>query len=167
MDQFVSQLGIDWRLLISQAVNFLVVLIVLRLFVYKPVLAMLHERKTKIEEGVAKAAEAERRLGEAEEVKKTKIHEAEEEVLLMFKESDKKLKNMEEEKLREADRKTSETMRKADLMMEQKKTEFDEALSREARVMLQMALQKVAELEPTKIDEALLDRATREAMKTK
>ncbi len=167
MDQFVSQLGIDWRLLVSQAVNFLVVLLVLRLFVYKPVLKTLHERRAKIEEGVTKAAEAERRLGEADQVKKERIHEAEEEVLLMFKESELKLKESEAEKIQETEKKVHQAMKNAELIMEQKKTEFDENLSKEARALLRLAVEKVAALEPGKMDEALLDRAVREAIKSK
>ena len=56
MEQLFSQLGIDWHLLLSQAVNFFLLLIVLRVFAYKPLLAFLHERRRKIEEGLAKAA---------------------------------------------------------------------------------------------------------------
>ncbi|KAF0092758.1 MAG: hypothetical protein FD128_2819, partial [Hyphomonadaceae bacterium] len=33
MEEFIKQFGIDWRLLVSQAVNFLIVLTVLRMFV--------------------------------------------------------------------------------------------------------------------------------------
>lgn len=165
MDQFVSQLGIDWRLLLSQAVNFLIVLVILRLFVYKPVLAMLHERKTKIAEGITKAEEATRKLGEAEEVKKEKIHEAETEVLQMFKEADHKLKLVEEEKLQATEKKVAQAMQNAELVMEQRKQEFDEALSQEAKEMLRTALAKVAEMSPEKIDAALIDRALKETKK--
>jgi len=167
MDQFVSQLGIDWRLLLSQAVNFLVVLVVLRLFVYKPVLTVLHERKKKIEEGLAKAEEAERRLSEADLIKQEKIHEAETEILQLFKESDSKLKLTEEERLKEIEKKADQAMRNAELMMEQKKTEFDEALGENARQLLRAAIEKVTALDPKQIDEALIERATREAIKTK
>ena len=47
MSQLFSQLGIDWHLLLSQAINFLLLLIVLRLVVYKPLLNLLHKRKGK------------------------------------------------------------------------------------------------------------------------
>lgn len=167
MDQFVSQLGIDWRLLLSQAVNFLVVLVVLRLFVYKPVLAVLHERKKKIEEGLVKAEEAERRLSEADLIKQEKIHEAETEILQLFKESDSKLKMTEEERLKEIEKKAEQAMKNAELMMEQKKTEFDEELGKNARHLVRAAIEKVTTLDPKQIDEALIERATREVVKSK
>jgi F-type H+-transporting ATPase subunit b len=165
MEQFVGQLGIDWRLLLSQAVNFLVVLLVLRLFVYKPVLHLLHERRARIEEGIAKTAEAERRLSESEEVKKEKIREAEQEVLQLFKESDSKLKQTEEERLRETEKKVQQAMKNAELMVQQKQIEFDEVLEKNARSLVRAAVERVAALDPEKIDEALIDRATREALK--
>ena len=51
MQQLLSQLGINWELLVSQAVNFALLLIVLRLFVYKPLLKLLHDRRARIQDG--------------------------------------------------------------------------------------------------------------------
>ncbi len=73
MQQLVQQLGIDWRLLLSQAVNFALLLIVLRLYVYKPLLKIMHDRKLRIEEGLTKADEADRRLAETEEMRRQKM----------------------------------------------------------------------------------------------
>ena len=67
MDQLISTFGIDWRLLLVQSVNFGLLLLVLWRFVYRPVLAMIDERREKIAEGVQKAEAADRRLAEADE----------------------------------------------------------------------------------------------------
>ena len=67
MDQLISTFGIDWRLLLVQSVNFVLLLFVLWRFVYRPVLAMIDERREKIAEGVQKAEAADRRLAEADE----------------------------------------------------------------------------------------------------
>jgi hypothetical protein len=40
MQQLLDNLGINWELLLSQAVNFALLLIVLRIFVYKPVIGV-------------------------------------------------------------------------------------------------------------------------------
>lgn len=146
----------------SQAVNFFIVLLVLRLFVYKPVLKVLHERKTKIEEGITKAVEAERRLNEAEEIKKEKIHQAEEEVLMMFKESDEKLKEAEKERLEMTNKKIQQAMKNAELIIQQKRNELDESLDKEIKVMLRLALEKIASIKPEMLDNTLLDQAIRE-----
>jgi F-type H+-transporting ATPase subunit b len=48
-------LGIDPALLVAYIVNFIILLILLRLFLYKPVLKMLSERKQKIQESLEQA----------------------------------------------------------------------------------------------------------------
>ncbi len=57
----ITDLGINLPVLIAQTVNFIALLIVLRLFVYKPILKMLDERKKKITEGLAAAESSKER----------------------------------------------------------------------------------------------------------
>jgi F-type H+-transporting ATPase subunit b len=52
MDKAVSALGLNLPQLIAQIANFAVLLVLLRLTLYKPVLKMLDERKAKIAEGL-------------------------------------------------------------------------------------------------------------------
>ncbi|MGI8926774.1 MAG: F0F1 ATP synthase subunit B [Tepidiformaceae bacterium] len=52
MGQAVDALGINLPQLIAQIVNFAVLLVVLRLTLYKPILRMLEERKQRIAEGL-------------------------------------------------------------------------------------------------------------------
>ncbi len=58
MSDLFAQLGINLKLLIAQGINFLIVLVVLTIFVYKPLLKYLRERREKIAQGLADAAEA-------------------------------------------------------------------------------------------------------------
>jgi F-type H+-transporting ATPase subunit b len=62
-----STFGINGKLLLMQAVNFGLLLLVLWKFVYRPVLAMIDERRAKIADGIAQAEAASRRLAEADE----------------------------------------------------------------------------------------------------
>lgn len=64
MDQLLGAFGIDWKLLIAQAVNFGIVLIALWYFLYTPVLKVLEERRKVVAKGVADAKEAETRLAQ-------------------------------------------------------------------------------------------------------
>lgn len=67
MEQLFAAFGIDWRLLIIQAFNFGLLLVVLSYFLYKPILKIIDERREKIAEGVRTADAASRRLAEAKE----------------------------------------------------------------------------------------------------
>ncbi|MEK7103352.1 MAG: F0F1 ATP synthase subunit B [Patescibacteria group bacterium] len=63
MDVF-SQLGIDWRLLIAQVVNIVILLFLLHRFLYKPILKALDSRQIMVAASVKKAEEIEVRFKE-------------------------------------------------------------------------------------------------------
>jgi len=76
MSELLTKLGIDWKLLIAQIVNFLVLLFVLYKFAYGPILAMLEKRQKKIEKGLKDADEAHKKLAESEEKQKDILRKA-------------------------------------------------------------------------------------------
>ncbi|MFQ5594086.1 MAG: F0F1 ATP synthase subunit B [Anaerolineae bacterium] len=63
----MEKLGINVGILITQVLNFAILLFLLHRFLYKPILNMLSERRERIREGLA---EAERVRAEAEEQRK-------------------------------------------------------------------------------------------------
>ncbi|MBP9728175.1 MAG: F0F1 ATP synthase subunit B [Candidatus Moranbacteria bacterium] len=67
--EVLAKLGVDWKLLLAQAVNFAVLFWVLRRFAYQPMLDFLEKRTVKIEQGLkdAEAATAKLSLMEAKE----------------------------------------------------------------------------------------------------
>lgn len=77
MEQLFDAFGIDWKLLIAQAVNFGVLLVVLTYLLYKPVMKTLDERSALIKKGVEDAEEASKKLGEADATVSARLHEAE------------------------------------------------------------------------------------------
>lgn len=64
MEAVLTTFGIDWRLLLVNAVNFGLLMLALWYFLYEPVARMLEERRQKVAKGVADAQAAERALGE-------------------------------------------------------------------------------------------------------
>ena len=68
MDKAVEALGLNLPQLIAQVANFFVLLVILRLTLYKPILKMLDERKQKIAEGLnaAEIARAEASSAQAD-----------------------------------------------------------------------------------------------------
>lgn len=70
--EILNQFGVNPILLAAQVVNFLILLFILKRFLYKPILQVLEQRKQKIEESLKNAEEIEKRLQETnEEVEKT------------------------------------------------------------------------------------------------
>ena len=163
MQQLVSQLGINWSLLLSQAVNFALLLIVLRIFVYKPVLKLLHDRREKIEGGLAKAKEAEQRLHEVDVIGAGKIKEAEHEAVNILKRTEVDAKTMEEKLLAAAKRREEEAMKSTATRLRAQEEESRQALEKEAAALVRLAITKTVELSPEKIDDALITKAVNES----
>lgn len=55
---FVGRFGLDPWLLLAQAVNFLIVLVILRQFVFRPLLRVIRERQGRIDRGLQDAERA-------------------------------------------------------------------------------------------------------------
>jgi F-type H+-transporting ATPase subunit b len=62
----MSELGIHWKILTAQAINFSIVLFVLWRFTYRPIFAMLEARRQKIAEGIANAEKSKAELARTE-----------------------------------------------------------------------------------------------------
>src|SRR5438105_7783039 len=58
--------GWNWKLFLSQVISVVIVALLLRRFAYKPILAVLEERRRKIEEGQINAEKIKKELAEAE-----------------------------------------------------------------------------------------------------
>jgi F-type H+-transporting ATPase subunit b len=58
--------GWTWQLFLAQVISFVVVALLLRRFAYKPILAVLEERRRNIEEGQINAEKIKKELAEAE-----------------------------------------------------------------------------------------------------
>src|SRR3954463_15578023 len=59
--------GVDWPHLISQIISFCIVCALLYRFAYRPVLAMLEQRRQTIKEGLANAEKSKTELARTEE----------------------------------------------------------------------------------------------------
>jgi F-type H+-transporting ATPase subunit b len=159
MSQLFSQLGIDWHLLLSQAVNFLILLVVLRFVAYKPLLKILHKRRETIEEGLTKAKEANVRLHDIEEIGKGKIKEAEAQSLRILKKTESDAKVLEANLLTEAKRKEADELKNVQAVLRAEEVASRRAMEKEAAALVKAAIIKTVELSPAAIDEALITRA--------
>lgn len=64
MRELIQGLGIDWKLLVAQAVNFFILFLILLKFFVKPLGQLMEERRLKIEAGLKKSEEAEKLIDE-------------------------------------------------------------------------------------------------------
>ena len=62
----MDALGIEWSLLLAQLINFLLLIVIMRMFLYKPVLNMLNARKERIAQSMKDAERVNAAAREAE-----------------------------------------------------------------------------------------------------
>ncbi len=165
MGEFISQFGIDSKLLISQIVNFVILILVLRFAVYGPVLAMLKKRHDKIEEGLTKTAEANRRLGEISEMTKEKMKEVEQAALALLKKAEERGRVKEAAMIEQVKQKEAEMLKNAEQLAANVRAEGEKATLRDSVALIRAALAQTAALAPDKIDEALINEAVGKARK--
>lgn len=65
-ESLFTALGIDWKLLVEQALAFLILVLVLAKFVYPALMKAVDGRREQIEAGMKEAKQAEEKLAEAE-----------------------------------------------------------------------------------------------------
>jgi len=66
LSNVAHQFGVDWSNFIAQVILFAIVYFVLKTYAFKPVIAMLEERRRRIEEGQINAENIKRQLAEAQ-----------------------------------------------------------------------------------------------------
>ena len=72
----MDELGFNVPVLIAQMVNFFILLVVLRIFLYKPILNMLDRRSQRIREGMESAEQSKEQATQAEEEVARQLDEA-------------------------------------------------------------------------------------------
>jgi F-type H+-transporting ATPase subunit b len=76
VEQIARRFGVDWPHLTAQVISFGIVCWLLHRFAYRPVLAMLDERRRRIAEGLADAARVKAELARTEADRKAALEKA-------------------------------------------------------------------------------------------
>ncbi len=159
MNALAEQLGVEWRLLLTQGVNFFVLLAALTILVYRPLLKLLEERRKKIELGLEGAAEVRRRLAEIEAEKAKTRSAAQREAVGLIAAAEREAKARGAELVRQANARTASLLADAAETAERRRLSALAELEREAAGLVKSALVKTVELDPDAVDEELVRKA--------
>ncbi|MGD0577144.1 MAG: hypothetical protein ABSA74_03665 [Candidatus Staskawiczbacteria bacterium] len=162
MNALLDQLGINWQLLLSQGVNFFILLVVLWYFVYRPVIKIIKQRNAKIKEGLDKAEEADVRLKQIDEIGKGKIHEAEQKGIEIIKTTEDKAKALEKELQKKNEEKQLQMQKESAEQLKKMQEENKKKVLAEAADLVKKTIIKTIELKPGDIDDALIKKAVKE-----
>ncbi|OHA09471.1 MAG: hypothetical protein A3B37_02095 [Candidatus Sungbacteria bacterium RIFCSPLOWO2_01_FULL_59_16] len=162
MTELAGQFGVDWRLLIAQAVNFGALFFILHRFAYRPILAMLRERQRRIAAGVAMREEAEKNLALAAQTRDEMLREAETKSLAVIVQAEAAGRARGEEIIGEARKKREEIIAAGERRAEEDRRLATELFSEEAEGMVRDALARIAQRSPKSVDDKLVRRALAE-----
>jgi F-type H+-transporting ATPase subunit b len=113
MPEIFTKLGIDYKLIIAQVVNFVLLLVILQRLAYKPVLKMLNDRTEKIDKSLKQARKIEEELKNTEETKIAEIKKAKGEAQKIIKEAQDSAEKKSQEALEKTRIKTKEIVENA------------------------------------------------------
>lgn len=163
MSELIQNFGIDWKLLIAQAVNFSVVAFILYRFAYKPILHILKVRKEEIEKGLLYTEEAGRRLSGAETEKDKILASAREEAVKIVRGAENEGKRRKEEIFKEAESKAGKIIEDGHKAVLAEKENMEKALRIETEELIALAVTRVLrKMEPEPRDRKLVAEAVKE-----
>lgn len=161
--EFLETFGINWRLLAAQIVNFLILLLVLHRFLYKPIIRILEKRKKDIEENEKRTAFLERRMEETEQTYKEKMREAEREVVRRMEEAAKKAEETRRELVEEGEKERRRIVEEAKREARQEGERQKEELRKETKTLIKEGVKKILEhIGDERAENALWTRAEKE-----
>jgi len=113
MEELIHKFGIDWKLLLAQIVNFLVLLFLLRKFLYKPLIDLMNKRREKIVDGLEKAKKGEEELEKIQELKEKELAKIQKEADVLISRAKEIGDKKQQEILKEAEEKTKKIVEEA------------------------------------------------------
>ncbi len=163
MEEFLSQFGVDWKLLFAQAINFFILFAVLKVFFFGPVGAILRRRREEIAAGIALKEEAEAQIAKSGEMYDAKIKEAERASHALITRAQELAGERREEIIADAARKSEAVVREAKRMIREEKAKMNEQFAREARMLVRDGIASVLQkMPPKERDRELIARALEE-----
>lgn len=143
MDGLIQAFGLDWRIFLSEVVNFLVLLGIIFWVIKKYVNPILEKRRDIIADGVAKFEQAEETLASAQSEKETILANANNQASDTIAASVAKGKDRESQILSEADTKAQEILESAKTKGENEKADIIASSKEEIAKMITLGAQKV------------------------
>lgn len=157
----MEALGIDVKLFLGQIINFLILLLILWLFAYKPILKMLNDRREKVAKSLENAKEIEEKLAETEARTKEMISRAQKDTATMLEESSKAATYEKKEIIAAARDQSAREIEKAKKAITEEKELAQKTLQKEMTQLVGLATEKIlsktpaANLQQQAIDQAI------------
>lgn len=161
--ELITKLGIDWKILIAQIVNFTILLLVLRAFVYRPLLELLEKRRSMVTKSVEDAKNAEELLADIEKTRWEAMEKIKVQSVKILDEASKKAEEIKAQITDTARKEADMMFAQAKLQMQQEKERMMQQMQQEIAEMVIAVSQKILQREFSDADmKRVLQEATQE-----
>ena len=145
-----GQFGLNGTMFVAQLINFLIVMIILWAFVYKPIMRILEERQEKIEKSVKQADEIEQRVADIEKEREAVIIEARKESQAIAEKAGKDATVRGDEMIAAAKREVERVISKGKIQLSAEKTEMLREMRKD---VVDIAMKAAARIVQDSVDE--------------
>ena len=142
MESLLHALGIDWKLLVAQIVNFGVLAFLLHRFAFKPLMKTLDERISGAKDAEEKTSSIEEKLGEIKALEEKALAEARETSKRLSAKAEANAASL-QKRLEEEARKGAEDLRNSEIKkLEEEKRTFFASLKKEVHELVALSVEK-------------------------
>jgi len=121
--KILGALGFDWKIFLVQALNFLILFLILRKIFFKPFIAALQKEKNKNKEMLENKANISQQKDILKQEKEAEINEAKKEAQKIIKEAKKIAEQIKKRTIKEAEEEKMEIIRQAKSRLKEIKDE--------------------------------------------
>ncbi|KKS41145.1 MAG: ATP synthase subunit b [Candidatus Gottesmanbacteria bacterium GW2011_GWB1_43_11] len=163
----MEKLGVELPLLLTQIVNFTIMLIVLTKFLYKPILKALKDRKRQIEAGLQMGEKAKQEEEKLDLKKQEVLREAREETKVVLENAKKDAMRLHEEIIEKGKREVAEMKRKLVQELEGRQREMEADIkNRTVEISAQMVKRLLGEVLTTADQHKLVEKQLEKIART-
>lgn len=124
-----EEFGVNLNLIAAQVINFLIIFFLLKRFLYKPLLTLLKERKTMIQQTIKNAEESASRLAKVVEEEKAILRNAQTEGAKILEDARREAQAMQQEARERAKQETTKMLTQAKAHIHQQTQEAEKQLA--------------------------------------
>ncbi len=166
MQGLVSSLGIEWKELIAQIINFALLVFVLAKFVYKPIIKAIDDKEKSINDVENKSAEMEKKLQEIEDSREGVLKKARLESQKIIKDTEVSASILKKSLIEEAKRQAETIVANGEQKIKEEDKKLREEIRREVGTLVSDSIEKsVGKYIDEKARYSLKDEATKEFAK--
>ena len=154
--ELLTKLGVDWKLLLAQIVNFTILVSVLGFFVYRPLLDLLDARRERIRKAMEDAKRIEKQNSQMEEFRLEQCKKVDQEVGAMLERGKLQAEKMRDEMLSAAKREADLILAKGRVQLEDESARVFHDVQETLAQMIVRITQKILEREFSPADQQRL-----------